>query len=90
MEITEHGQIAIKFKKKKPYMFYRIIKGIDHMSFLSEKNDIFYLLSLRIYLYDISRECTSWIILISDDKLGFFYLHLDDLVIDGGVIEISS
>ena len=90
MIITEHRQISIKFKEKESDMFKRIIQGIDHMSFCRQENDIFYFLGLWIDFHDISRERIPRIVLISDDKLGFFYFHLDDLVVDRRIIEISS
>jgi|GEM_PF-1543309 len=60
------------------------------MSFLSKKNDIFYLLGFWIDFYYISGERISRIVFISDDKLFFFYDHFNDLVVYCGIIKISS
>lgn len=60
------------------------------MSFHRQENDVLYLLGLWIYFYDISRERIPRKIFISDDKFCFVYGHLDYLIVDGGIIEISS
>jgi hypothetical protein len=47
-------------------------------------------LCLGIDFQHISGESIPRIISIPYNELCLFYLHLDDLVVDGGIIEISS
>lgn len=90
MVITQHREISIKIHKENSYIFYRIIKRIDHMSFCCKENDIFYFLCFRIDFQHISREGIPRIRFCSDNKLFHIYSHFDDLVVDSRIIEISS
>lgn len=90
MIISQHRKISIKLRKEKPYIFHRVIKRINHMSFCCKENDIFYFLRFRIDFQYISREGIPRIRLCSDNKLFHIYGHFDDLVVDGRIIEISS
>lgn len=90
MIISQHRKISIKLRKEKPYIFHRVIKRINHMSFCCKQNYIFYLLCFWIDFQDISRKSSPRISFRSNDKLFRIYSHFDDLVIDGRIIEISS
>lgn len=90
MIIAQKRQILIDRHDETFDIIERIIERIDHMSFRSKQDDVLDALSFLVYLDDISGKFIPWIILIAYDELRPFYHHFDHLVVERGIIKISS